>query len=110
MNISLLVEHSPTINPTQESITQSPGYPSSLSCEVAGVPVPSVSWYKLQSSMGPTIIRSQDDLSMVIDDYKDGKMTSSLVFHNVSQDQFGEYSCNASNVIGKVGSTHINEM
>ena len=101
MNISLLVEHSPTIIPTK-LVTQAPGYPSSLSCQVTAAPVPSVSWYRLGSPLGPTIIRSKGDLSMVIEDYRDGRMTSSLVFHNVSRDDFGEYSCNASNSLGQV--------
>ena len=83
MNISLLVEHSPTIIPTK-LVTQAPGYPSSLSCQVTAAPVPSVSWYRLGSPLGPTIIRSKGDLSMVIEDYKDGMITSSLLFHNVS--------------------------
>ena len=102
MNISLLVEHSPTTIPTKLVMTQAPGYPSSLSCEVTAGQFPSVSWYRLGSSLGPTIIRSKGDLSMVIEDYKDGRMTSSLVFHNVSRDDFGEYSCNASNSLGQV--------
>ena len=102
MNISLLVEHSPIITPTKVVMTQSPGYSSSLSCEVAGVPVPSVSWYRLRSPMGPSMMKSQDDLSLVIHDYKDGKMISSLVFHNITQDRFGQYSCNATNYLGQV--------
>jgi len=104
MNISLLVEHSPTITPTQVMVTQSPGYAASLSCEVAGVPVPSVSWYSLMTPQGPTMMKSQADLSLVIDDYKDGKMISSLLFHNITTQQFGQYSCNASNRLGQTSS------
>ena len=102
MNISLLVEHKPIITPTKVVMTQSPGYPSSLSCEVAGVPVPSVFWYSQESPLGPTMMKSQDDLSLVIDVCKDGKMISSLVFHNVTQERFGKYSCNATNYLGQV--------
>ena len=102
MNISLLVEHIPTTSPTQLSVAQSPGHPSSLSCEVTAVPVPAVSWYRLGSPLGPTKMKSHGDLSIVIEGYKDGRMISSLVFYNVTLEDFGQYSCNASNVIGQV--------
>eukprot|EP00092_Neocalanus_flemingeri_P029987 GFUD01032556.1.p1 GENE.GFUD01032556.1~~GFUD01032556.1.p1 ORF type:complete len:357 (-),score=100.41 GFUD01032556.1:240-1310(-) len=103
--ISLLVEHVPTITPTKPTISQYPGYPSSLSCQVTAVPVPAVSWYRLGSPQGPTMIKSQGDLSMVIDDYKDGRMTSRLIFYNVTQEDYGQYSCNATNIIGQASAT-----
>ena len=102
MNVSVLVEHIPTITPTQLTISQSPGYPSSLSCEVTAIPVPAVSWYRLESPLGPTMMKSRGDISMMIDEYKDGRMTSSLVFYNVTQEDYGQYSCNATNIMGQV--------
>eukprot|EP00092_Neocalanus_flemingeri_P102849 GFUD01131564.1.p1 GENE.GFUD01131564.1~~GFUD01131564.1.p1 ORF type:complete len:354 (-),score=88.31 GFUD01131564.1:15-1076(-) len=103
--ISLLVEHVPTITPTKPTISQYPGYPSSLSCQVTAVPVPAVSWYRLGSPQGPTMIKSQGDLSMVIDEYRDGRMTSRLIFSNVTQEDYGQYSCNATNRMGQVFAT-----
>eukprot|EP00092_Neocalanus_flemingeri_P063338 GFUD01076603.1.p1 GENE.GFUD01076603.1~~GFUD01076603.1.p1 ORF type:complete len:351 (-),score=92.71 GFUD01076603.1:58-1110(-) len=103
--ISLLVEHVPTITPTKPTISQFPGYPSSLSCQVTAVPVPAVSWYRLGSPQGPTMIKSQGDLSMVIDEYKDGWMTSRLIFSNVTQEDYGQYSCNATNMLGQAFAT-----
>ena len=38
----------------------------------------------------------------MIEDYKEGRMISSLVFDNVTQEDFGEYSCNATNTLGQV--------
>eukprot|EP00092_Neocalanus_flemingeri_P007176 GFUD01007754.1.p1 GENE.GFUD01007754.1~~GFUD01007754.1.p1 ORF type:complete len:362 (+),score=102.88 GFUD01007754.1:347-1432(+) len=105
MNVSLLVQHIPTIIPSKSIMSQFPGYPSSLSCEVTAVPVPAVSWYSLSSPLGPSLIKSHGDLSITIDDYKDGKMTSSLVFYNVTQEDYGQYSCNATNILGQGSAT-----
>lgn len=105
MNISLLVEHIPTITPTQPTIYQHPGYSSSLSCEVAAVPVPAVSWYSLGSPLGPTMVKSHGDISLEIDEFKDGRMTFSLIFHNVTQEDYGQYSCNANNTSGESSAT-----
>eukprot|EP00092_Neocalanus_flemingeri_P090220 GFUD01114246.1.p1 GENE.GFUD01114246.1~~GFUD01114246.1.p1 ORF type:complete len:372 (-),score=94.49 GFUD01114246.1:640-1755(-) len=105
MNVSLLVQHIPTINPSKSIMSQFPGYPSSLSCEVTAVPVPAVSWYSLSSPLGPSLIKSHGDLSITIDDYKDGRMTSSLVFYNVTQEDYGHYSCNATNILGQASAT-----
>ena len=97
MNISLLVEHTPTVIPTQPIMYQHPGFSSSLSCEVAAVPVPAVSWYYLDSPLGPTKIKSHDEIFMEIEGYKDGRMTFSLMLENVTDADYGHYSCNATN-------------
>jgi len=99
MNISLLVEHLPMVSTNQSTIVQSPGYPTHLVCEVTAVPVPAVSWYRLGAEQ--TMVKSQGELSITIKDYKDGRMTSSLIFHNVTTAHFGQYSCNASNTEGQ---------
>ena len=103
LNISLLVDHIPTVAPTNSTISQSPGYPPSLSCEVTAVPVPAVSWYRLGLSKDPAMIKSHGDTSILIADYKDGRMVSSLVLDNVTQQDYGQYSCNATNTHGQVG-------
>ena len=102
LNFSLLVEHIPTVTPLHTLMYQSPGYPSSLSCEVTAAPVPAVSWYRVGSPMGPAIIRSHQDISIIIQDYKEGMMISSLVFDNVTHEDFGEYLCNATSYLGQV--------
>ena len=101
MNISLLVEHLPMVTTNQSSIVQHPGHPTHLVCQVTAVPVPAVSWYKLGEEN--TMVKSQGELSISIKDYKDGRMTSSLIFHNVTPASYGLYSCNASNTEGQVG-------
>ena len=102
MNVSLLVEHIPIVSTNQSTISQSPGYSTHLTCQVTAVPVPAVSWYSLGSYQEPTMIKSRGDLSISIKDYKDGRMTSSLILHNVTQDHYGGYSCNATNTEGEV--------
>jgi len=100
MNISLLVEHIPIVSTSQAIISKSLGQPAHLTCEVTAVPVPAVSWYSLTSNE-PTMIKSRGDLSISIQDYKGGKMTSRLIFHNMTLAQYGKYSCNATNTEGQ---------
>ena len=50
------------------------------------------------------MIRSQGDTSIMIEDYKDGVMISSLVLENVTTGDYGQYSCNGSNYQGQSSS------
>ena len=102
MNISLLVEHLPIVITNQSTISVSPGQSTHLTCQVTAVPVPAVSWFSLKNNQEPAMIKSRGDLSISIKDYKDGRMTSSLILHNVTQDHYGGYSCNATNTEGEV--------
>ena len=102
MNISLLVEHLPIVSTNHSTISVSPGHSTHLTCQVTAVPVPAVSWYSLKNNQEPAMIKSRGDLSISIKDYKDGRMTSSLILHNVTQDHYGGYSCNATNTEGEV--------
>jgi len=101
MNISLLVHHLPLVSTSMSSVSSSLGHPAHLTCQVTAVPVPAVSWYKLNPSLEPVMIKSQGGLAINIQDYKDGRMISSLMFHNVTQANYGEYSCNATNTVGQ---------
>jgi hypothetical protein len=107
MNISLLVEHLPIVITNQSTISVSPGQSTHLTCQVTAVPVPAVSWYSLKKNQEPAMIKSRGDLSISIIDYKDGRMTSSLILHNVTQDHYGGYSCNATNTEGEVWSIFV---
>lgn len=102
MNISLLVEHTPIVTTNHSIVSESIGHSTRLTCAVTAVPVPAVSWYSLKEK--PFMIKSQGDVSITINDYKDGRMTSTLIFHNVSQHNYGDYSCNATNAEGKASS------
>lgn len=94
MNVSLRVDHAPQVN-VSEVVFQAPGYPASLQCRVAAVPVPAVAWYR-----GAEKITSNGRLSMTISDYRDGWMTCSLEFSSVSMAQYGNFSCTATNSHG----------
>ena len=50
------------------------------------------------------MMRSQGEMSIMIEDYKDGVMISSLVLENVTTGDYGEYSCNGSNYQGQSSS------
>ena len=56
------------------------GHPYNLSCEVSGDPVPSVSWIKVSN-----------------EEHRAGKR---LNFTNISRDDTGSYTCEASNRCG----------
>jgi len=106
LNISLLVEHIPMVEASSVLVSQAPGYPATLSCQVAGVPVPLVAWHKLgQGSENQTVVHSHGDTDLVIEDYKDGLLTTSLEFGKISYEDYGDYSCNASNSLGEASVT-----
>ena len=60
--------------------------------------------FRITSKLSYVIIlfRSSDTdrVSMEIDDFSDGKVSSKLVFHQLSEEDYGRYSCNATNVLG----------
>ena len=49
--------------------------------------------------------RSSSSLSMTIDGYKDGMISSRLEFSSLNEKDLGEYSCNASNSLGTTSTT-----
>ncbi|XP_023343455.1 lachesin [Eurytemora carolleeae] len=110
-NITVQVQHAPSVLPLRETVKQYPGFSVSMSCKVTSLPVPLIRWYKIQSSADestpavqyiPVIIQSNNNISIHLDDYKDGMIISRLQFLSVSAQDYGTYSCNASNLLGKV--------
>jgi len=95
-----MMDQIPSIQPSVPVTSQHPGYPASLRCEISAVPVPRVVWYRVEID-SLVMIRSQEDISIMIDSYKDGKMTSSLIFENTTEAYYGLYSCNATNDVGQ---------
>ena len=61
------------------------GHPYNLSCEVSGDPVPSVSWIKVSN-----------------DEHRVGKI---FYFTNISRNDTGSYTCEASNRCGNDSKT-----
>ena len=101
INVTVLVEHAPIIDlkRSSTSIYQSPGYPASFQCHVAGVPVPLITWQHVPSG---EVIRSSSQHSVSINSYSDGVINSVLTFYNVTQSDFGQYRCLAENIQGKM--------
>ena len=58
--------------------------------------------FRITSKFSYVIIlfRTSDRVSLEIDDFSDGKVSSKLVFHQLSEEDYGRYSCNATNVLG----------
>ena len=78
--------------------SQTPGWPASLSCTVAGLPVPAVSW------VGPAgaAVVSGAGVAISLSSFRDGQLTSCLTLDAVTQQQFGNYTCTAANSLGQV--------
>jgi len=118
-NITLQVNHAPNIQTMQATVKQHPGYPVSMACKVSSLPVPLIRWYHVPKSkddgdqtsleaekapMEPSLVVASESVSIQLEGFKDGMVTSRLVLDNVTTDMYGHYSCNASNTLGKASS------
>jgi len=102
MHVSLLVSHEPHVSADKYSVTQGIGLSIQLDCEVAAVPVPAVSWlFHNEVTEEDTLIQSQGNKYITIQDYEDGKIISSLNIRNVSSQDYGQYTCRAENTEGE---------
>ena len=78
--INLIADSSSVDDVVKPSNVAIEGHPYSLSCEVSGDPVPSLSWIKVSN-----------------DEHHVGKI---LNFLNISRNDTGNYTCEASNICG----------
>ena len=76
-----------------------PGQPVRLTCQVAALPVPSITWFRLDMETISRINSSQTR-NIIIDGFGEGKISSSLVFPAMSEEDLGQYVCNATNLLG----------
>jgi len=95
LNVSLRVDHAPTLN-VSKTVFQAPGFPTSLHCQVAAVPVPAVAWIRNGER-----VTSDGTYAISISDYRDGWLTLSLLIPSVSRSQYGNYTCEATNDYGE---------
>jgi len=95
LNVSLRVDHAPTLN-VSRTVFQAPGFPTSLDCQVAAVPVPAVAWMRRGKR-----VTSDGKYAITISDYRDGWLTVSLLIPSVSFSQYGNYTCEATNDHGE---------
>ena len=75
------------------------GQPASLTCQVSAVPVPTITWAKLNKDTF-TLIKTSQSRSIIIDGFMEGNISSSLVFSAMSEADLGQYLCNATNLLG----------
>ena len=63
------------------------------------MPVPTITWARLDKDTF-TLIKTSQSRSIIIDGFTEGNISSSLVFSSLSSSELGQYSCNASNILG----------
>ena len=126
-NMTLVVEHPPKVEfalgaASATSVAQAEGHEAVIICKVESVPVARVTWYRVTSSLPrPTlssdesstfssglisstlkqVLRSGDDLSLSITEYKDGVMESTLRIPRIREEDYGVYRCEARNSLGE---------
>lgn len=95
-HLSVLVSDSPRLSSPVQDVTGGLGEEASLVCQVLAVPVAAVEWCHQGSR-----VQSHHSRDITIKHYQDGKMTSSLTVRNISEKDFGAYTCKASNSEGE---------
>ena len=86
------------------------GFPAVLSCQISGSPPPVIIWHKIDRDNKKARVRTNDTIEILLSDWSDGHMTSSLNIDNVSRTDYGHYVCTASNSQGMVCTQIINTL
>ena len=109
-HVSGLTQHVPEVRPRVRHVHTPLGREARLECWVTGAPVPAITWYRVNNTVAE-VIRSSENIEIIISDYTDGVITSSLVMESMTGSEAGEYVCSARNIHGKVSqlSHHISE-
>ena len=100
-HVSGLTQHLPEVRPRVRHVHTALGREARLECLVTAAPVPAVTWYRVNDT-GAEVIRSNENIEIIISDYTDGVITSSLVLESMTGSEAGEYVCSAGNIHGKV--------
>jgi len=103
-HVSGLTQHLPEVRPRVRHVHTRLGLGARLECLVSAAPVPAVTWYRINDT-GAEVIRSNENIEIIISDYTDGVITSSLVLESMTGSEAGEYVCSAGNIHGKVNAT-----
>ena len=125
-HVSTAHAQQPQVTAAEEHVAQAPGHAATLTCRVTAVPVPVITWYRVTAAGNisdemniaaaagdemttdaaagdeMTAVHSHGDTDIVISDYTDGEVSSSLVIGSVSAEDYGHYVCMATNGHGKV--------
>ena len=125
-HVSAAHPQQPQVTAAEEHVAQAPGHAATLTCRVTAVPVPVITWHRVTvagnisdemntaAAVGDemntaaaageamTAVHSHGDTDIVISDYTDGVVTSSLVLGSVKAEDYGHYVCTATNGHGKV--------
>ena len=125
-HVSAAHPQQPQVTAAEEHVAQAPGHAATLTCRVTAVPVPVITWHRVTAAgnisdemntaaaagdemntaaaagEAMTAVHSHGDTDIVISDYTDGVVTSSLVLGSVKAEDYGHYVCMATNGHGKV--------
>ena len=80
-----------------QKVLQSLMHPATLSCRVSSFPLSTVRWL-----LNDQPVRSDGRIEQPVVSFRDGVHTLNLVINNVTSEDYGNYTCNAENDLGKV--------
>ena len=85
----------PSVEKEHDEVTVIVNNPAQLSCQVSGIPPPTISWRKVGENS--TVIENTDD-SVILPN-------GALRVHHVSVDDAGMYECFATSIAGNASKT-----
>lgn len=111
-NFTLRVDHAPIATALETVVKQTVGNAVELRCNISSLPVSLVRWFRLgagpphlsgppNSPSSAREMRAGRGVELSLDNFQSGRATYSLRFANLSLADYGTYSCNASNDLGK---------
>jgi len=91
----------PTITQGSVDIPAMIGDTVMFTCTATGIPLPTITW---MDQDGNLVVGSTTDISdMIID----GTILSTLTLSNLQDDDFGDYTCSATNMFGSDDTTAL---
>ena len=104
-HVSHVSPHVPQVTPRVRHVYTALGRGAHLECLVTAAPVPVITWTRVNNNT--EMVRSGENIEVIISDYMDGVITSSLVLESVTEMEAGEYVCSAANIHGMVSHQNL---
>ena len=90
--------------PVSDPVSISETSPTTFTCVVSGLPLPSITWF-FRTSGSDQQLMSTDTLVINASPMSNQELTSELVFKVVNRSNTGEYTCSSMNILGAINVT-----